>query len=121
VGRAELAALLLDGDGQTLDRGTLDRTAAVKLYNAAIDKYEAVLEEEPGLLVAQYRCALAMQVCVFGAGVFGGVALFRRCCVSQQRGCCCATVRRRAHTHTHMPRNRHAPATRINNRAWPAC
>jgi hypothetical protein len=46
VGRAELA---------------LDVTAATKLYNAAIDKFEAVLEEDPGLVVAKYRCALAMQ------------------------------------------------------------
>jgi len=35
--------------------------AAEKLYNAAIDKFEAVLSEEPGLAVAQYRCALAMR------------------------------------------------------------
>lgn len=47
VGRAELAA---------------DRGAASKLYNAAIDKFEAVLEEDPEMLVAKYRCALAMQV-----------------------------------------------------------
>jgi hypothetical protein len=47
VGRAELAA---------------DRVAATKLYNAAIDKFEAVLEEDPEMLVAKYRCALAMQV-----------------------------------------------------------
>jgi hypothetical protein len=47
VGRAELAA---------------DQNAAVKLYNAAIDKFEAVLEEDPDMLVAKYRCALAMQV-----------------------------------------------------------
>jgi hypothetical protein len=46
VGRAELAA---------------DAAAATKLYNAAIDKFEAVLEEDPGLVVAKYRCALAMQ------------------------------------------------------------
>eukprot|EP00879_Flechtneria_rotunda_P007727 GHRR01008100.1.p1 GENE.GHRR01008100.1~~GHRR01008100.1.p1 ORF type:complete len:494 (+),score=215.03 GHRR01008100.1:203-1483(+) len=46
VGRAELA---------------VDQQAAKKLYNAAIDKYEAVLEEEPGMVVAKYRCALAMQ------------------------------------------------------------
>eukprot|EP00775_Hariotina_reticulata_P004825 gene4825-5073_t len=45
VGRAELAA---------------EQTAAVKLYNAAIDKFEAVLEEDPGMVVARYRCALAM-------------------------------------------------------------
>lgn len=47
VGRAELAA---------------DHGAASKLYNAAIDKFEAVLEEDPEMLVAKYRCALAMQV-----------------------------------------------------------
>lgn len=46
VGRAELA---------------VDRSAATKLYNAAIDKFEAVLEEDPGMVVAKYRCALAMQ------------------------------------------------------------
>lgn len=46
VGRAELA---------------VEQSAAIKLYNAAIDKYEAVLEEDPGLVVAKYRCALAMQ------------------------------------------------------------
>jgi hypothetical protein len=46
TGRAELA-----GQGE----------AAEKLYNAAIDKFEAVLSEEPGLAVAQYRCALAMR------------------------------------------------------------
>lgn len=39
----------------------LDTEAATKLYNAAIDKFEAVLEEDPGLVVAKYRCALAMQ------------------------------------------------------------
>ncbi len=50
VGRAELAA---------------DRVAAAKLYNAAIDKFEAVLEEDPEMLVAKYRCALAMQVNCF--------------------------------------------------------
>lgn len=47
VGRAELA---------------VERVAASKLYNAAIDKFEAVLEEDPEMLVAKYRCALAMQV-----------------------------------------------------------
>uniref|UniRef100_A0A383VRZ9 Uncharacterized protein n=1 Tax=Tetradesmus obliquus TaxID=3088 RepID=A0A383VRZ9_TETOB len=46
VGRAELA---------------IDASAATKLYNAAIDKFEAVLEEDPELVVAKYRCALAMQ------------------------------------------------------------
>lgn len=46
VGRAELSA---------------DTAAAIKLYNAAIDKFEAVLEEDPGMVVAKYRCALAMQ------------------------------------------------------------
>jgi len=45
VGRAELAA---------------EQRAAVKLYNAAIDKFEAVLEEDPSMVVARYRCALAM-------------------------------------------------------------
>jgi hypothetical protein len=45
VGRAEVAP---------------DQRAAVKLYNAAIDKFEAVLEEDPGLVIARYRCALAM-------------------------------------------------------------
>lgn len=40
TGRAQLA-----GQGE----------AAEKLYNAAIDKFEAVLAEEPGLSVAQYR------------------------------------------------------------------
>lgn len=61
VGRAELAA---------------DRGAASKLYNAAIDKFEAVLEEDPEMLVAKYRCALAMQVrlCVHCCAVL--------CCVS---------------------------------------
>lgn len=53
VGRAELAS---------------DRTAGRKLYNAAIDKFEAVLEEDPDMLVAKYRCALAMQVGVGGWG-----------------------------------------------------
>lgn len=47
MGRAELAA---------------ERVASSKLYNAAIDKFEAVLEEDPDMLVAKYRCALAMQV-----------------------------------------------------------
>jgi hypothetical protein len=45
--------------------------AAEKLYNAAIDKFEAVLAEEPGLAVAQYRCALAMRGL---AGVVAGGA-----------------------------------------------
>lgn len=40
VGRAELAR---DGD------------AAERLYGAAIDKYEAVLEEEPDSVVTKYR------------------------------------------------------------------
>ncbi len=32
--------------------------AVEKLYSAAIDKFEAVLEEEPGMMAAQYRCGL---------------------------------------------------------------
>jgi hypothetical protein len=64
VGRAELA---------------VDATAATKLYNAAIDKFEAVLEEDPGLVVAKYRCALAMQGLAglkgsAGGGLAGGVS-----------------------------------------------
>jgi hypothetical protein len=61
VGRAELAA---------------DRRAASKLYNAAIDKFEAVLEEDPEMLVATYRCALAMQVRFRVSCVFMCLALF---------------------------------------------
>jgi hypothetical protein len=57
VGRAELS---------------VDATAATKLYNAAIDKFEAVLEEDPGLLVAKYRCALAMQGLAGLKGSAGG-------------------------------------------------
>jgi hypothetical protein len=50
-GRAMTGRAALAGPGE----------AAEKLYNAAIDKFEAVLSEEPGLAVAQYRCALAMR------------------------------------------------------------
>lgn len=42
--------------------------AAEKLYNAAIDKFEAVLAEEPGLAVAQYRWGPGM-VCTLRAYV----------------------------------------------------
>jgi hypothetical protein len=59
VGRAELA---------------VDVTAATKLYNAAIDKFEAVLEEDPGLVVAKYRCALAMQGLAGLKGSAGGAS-----------------------------------------------
>ena len=50
-GRAMTGRAALAGGGE----------AAEKLYGAAIDKFEAVLAEEPGLPVAQYRCALAMR------------------------------------------------------------
>jgi hypothetical protein len=75
VGRAELS---------------VDATAATKLYNAAIDKFEAVLEEDPGLLVAKYRCALAMQGLAglkgsAGGGSAAGVSSGSSCSGSRQR------------------------------------
>ncbi len=34
---------------------------AAQLYNSALDKFEAVLEEDPGMVTAKYRAAVAMQ------------------------------------------------------------
>jgi len=36
------------------------RPTATQLYRAALDKFEAVLEEDPGMVTARYRAALAM-------------------------------------------------------------
>jgi hypothetical protein len=46
--------------------------AVEKLYRAAIDKFEAVLEEEPGMVPAKFRCALAMKGLAAAVAAAGG-------------------------------------------------
>jgi hypothetical protein len=49
-----------DGASPALSPAAVGPAAAARLYASAVDKFEAVLEEEPGLASAKYRCALAL-------------------------------------------------------------
>lgn len=55
------ADLLLAADGADINGAGVGGLGVVsQLYTSAINKFEAVLEGEPGMTPAKYRCALAM-------------------------------------------------------------